>query len=360
MYETARTHSPKGPHDPYTATPIRLAPRGVQPRRARDVQRGRLSQIEERGVIESSVHVPVLVDEILSFLALAPGAVVVDATVGAGGHALQLLPRILPGGRLVGIDRDPEILEIAGARLRPFGDAARLVHARADEIDAVLEREGLTAVDAVLLDLGVSSLQLDRAARGFSFDQDGPLDMRMDPRTERTAADFVNHESEATIAKCLRELADERFANRIARAIVTARARRPFRRTLELADLVARSVPSPRPGRGHARLHPATRTFQALRIAVNDELGNLERALPKAVAALRPGGRVAVVSFHSLEDGIVKRFFRDEARAGRLQIETKKPVGPGDAEVERNPRSRSARLRVARRADASRAGEGGA
>ncbi|MBI3847017.1 MAG: 16S rRNA (cytosine(1402)-N(4))-methyltransferase RsmH [Planctomycetes bacterium] len=304
----------------------------------------------DRPSASRSVHAPVLVEEVVSFLDLSPGAIVVDATVGAVGHALHVLPRITPGGRLVGIDRDPQILDVARERLQHFGDSVRLVHARADEIDIVLAREGLKVVDAVLFDLGVSSLQIDRAERGFSFEQDGPLDMRMDPRLRRTAADFVNSEPEDSLARALRDYGDERFANRIARAIVRERVRRPFRRTLELADLVARTVPAPRPARGRKGLHPATRTFQAIRIAVNDELGALEQALPKALEALRPGGRLAVISFHSLEDRIVKQFIREESRRGRMDILTKKPLGPSAGEIASNPRSRSAKLRVAKRA----------
>jgi 16S rRNA (cytosine1402-N4)-methyltransferase len=288
-----------------------------------------------------------MVSEVLSMLRPAKGNVVVDATLGAGGHALEILPHILPGGRLVGIDRDPQILAVASERLRPFADAVWLVHASADEIDRVLASLGVSSVDGILFDLGVSSLQIDRPDRGFSFDKDGPLDMRMDPRLRRTAADLVNRESEASLATLLREYGDERFARRIARAIVQARERRPIRRTLELADLVTHALGRARASR--SAIHPATRTFQALRIAVNDELGGIERALPLASQALRPGGRLVVIAFHSLEDRISKRFLSEQKKEGRLAPLTKKPLQPTEEEIARNPRSRSARLRAAER-----------
>ncbi len=303
--------------------------------------------------IAAAVHVPVLLQETLSALRPEPGWLVVDATVGAAGHASAVLPRILPGGHLVGVDRDPEILEIARSRLRSFGESVRLVHGNASEIDELLSREGFGGAVAhgVLFDFGVSSHQLDRPERGFSFDKDGFLDMRMDPRLPKTAADVVNRETETELARILWEYGEERFARRIARAIVDSRRRRPIRRTLELADLVDRTVrrgPStPR------RIHPATRTFQALRIAINDELSEIELALPRAVSALRPGGRLVAISFHSLEDRRVKQFMRKEVASGRLRSLTAKPVRPTAEEVAANPRSRSARLRVAERTEDS-------
>ncbi|MGC8963263.1 MAG: 16S rRNA (cytosine(1402)-N(4))-methyltransferase RsmH [Candidatus Bipolaricaulaceae bacterium] len=281
-------------------------------------------------------HEPVLLKEVLDLLAPRPGKVIVDATVGTGGHAEALLSL---GATVVGIDQDPESLGVAAERLRDFGERFRPVRANFRRLREVLNELGLEKVDGILFDLGLSSWHLAHPERGFSFQEEGPLDMRMDPENPVTAADLVNSLPEREIAHILREYGEERYAARIAREIVR---NRPIRTTKELASLVARCYP---PGRH--RIHPATRTFQALRIAVNDELSALREALPQAVEALRPGGVLCVIAFHSLEDRIVKRFLREGARSGRLRLLTKKPVRPKAEEVARNPRARSARLRAA-------------
>jgi 16S rRNA (cytosine1402-N4)-methyltransferase len=301
-------------------------------------------------------HAPVLLEEALAALAVRSDGVYVDATYGRGGHARALLARLGEGGRLVVVDRDPEA--IANARHEFGGDPrVRIHHAT---FDRLVELVGAAAADGVLLDLGVSSPQLDDPARGFSFMRDGPLDMRMDPRSGPSAADFLATAPEAEIAAVIASHGEERFARRIARSIVTARATAPVATTAALADLVSAAIPARlrEPGK-----HPATRTFQALRIHVNRELELLERGLAAALAVLRPGGRLAVISFHSLEDRRVKRFMRTQALgdpvwrglpqmplAARPLLE---PLGKAQhaaaAEVVRNPRARSAVLRVAQK-----------
>ena len=247
----------------------------------------------------SAVHVPVLRDRVVAWLAPTAPGLLVDATVGLGGHAAALL-EAAPGLHLVGLDRDPEAIERARQRLQPFSDRVRLIQGPFAELPAVLGTLDSPPVAAVLADLGCSSLQLDSAERGFSFARCGPLDMRMSGAGP-SAGDLVNQAAEDELVRVLREYGEERRARRVARAIVDARRRRPLRTTDELATLVAGAVG----GRGSQRIHPATRTFQALRIAVNDELGQLERFVEPAVRALRPGGRIAIISFHSLEDRIV-------------------------------------------------------
>lgn len=281
-------------------------------------------------------HEPVLLAEVLRFLEPKPGKTIVDATVGTGGHAEALLAQ---GARVIGIDQDPQSLGLAADRLRAFGDMFQPVRGNFRRLQALLRELGVAKVDGVLFDLGLSSLHLSQAERGFSFQQEGPLDMRMDPDNSITAADLVNGLPERELARILREYGEERHAERIAREIVRSR---PIRTTGELARLVARCYPP-----GNYRIHPATRTFQALRIAVNDELSALQEALPQAVEVLAPRGVLCVIAFHSLEDRIVKRFLRGEARAGRVVLLTKKPVRPTKEEVEKNPRARSARLRAA-------------
>ncbi|MGD9841172.1 MAG: 16S rRNA (cytosine(1402)-N(4))-methyltransferase RsmH [Candidatus Bipolaricaulis sp.] len=280
-------------------------------------------------------HEPVLVAEVVGFLAPAPEALIVDATVGTGGHAEALLAR---GATVIGIDQDPAALDRARERLRPYTDRVQLLPGNFRDLPALVPP--VPRVDGVLFDLGASSLQFDSPERGFSFLADGPLGMRMDPTAPVTAADLVNRLPEAELARILWEYGEERYARRIARAIVQ---QRPLHTTTELARLVARLYPP-----GHHRIHPATRTFQALRIAVNDELGALEAGLAGAVRLLAPGGVLCVISFHSLEDRIVKHFLRREALTGRLEVLTKKPLRPGEDEVGRNPRARSAKLRAAR------------
>lgn len=283
------------------------------------------------------MHEPVLVDEVVAVLAPRPGATFLDATVGTGGHSEALLSR---GGRVVGVDQDPHALVVARDRLAPWGDRVTLVHGNFRDLRTLVASLALPPLDGILFDLGVSSLQLAVPERGFSFSADGPLDMRMNPEGITTAADLVNHAVEQELVWVLREYGEEWYARRIARAIVRSR---PLRTTGDLASLVSRIYP---PGRH--RVHPATRTFQALRIAVNDELGALREALPDAASLLAPGGVLCVIAFHSLEDRIVKRFMREEGLAGRLEILTKKPVTPGKEERARNPRARSAKLRAGR------------
>jgi 16S rRNA (cytosine1402-N4)-methyltransferase len=301
---------------------------------------------------EGAAHLPVLLEEAMLWLAPKPGGRYCDATVGAGGHTFALLDRSAPDGRVIGLDRDPAALATAGARLQPFGDRVTLVHARFSEARAVLERLGMIPVDGFLVDLGVSSPQLDRPERGFSFRTDGPLDMRMDPTTGETAAELLRRVDEAELTRIIREHGEERHAARVARAIIDARRTGPVETTGKLAAIVARALPRHEHGK-----NPATRTFQALRISVNDELGELERFLAVAADCLRPGGRLVVIAFHSLEDRIVKRRLRELAGRGgagsanpaQVRLLTKHVIVPGDDERARNPRARSARLRAAER-----------
>lgn len=292
-------------------------------------------------------HVPVLYNEVLAGLQPKPGGFYVDGTVGAGGHAAGILERSSPDGRLLGLDRDPAALAVARAALARFGERVRLVQASYTEL-ARYATEG--SADGVLLDLGLSSLQLDDPARGFAFRHDGPLDMRYDPATTLTAAEIVNEWPVDELADLIYKYGEERHSRRIARAIVAAR---PLRTTGELAEVVARAIGGRR-GERREKTHPATRTFQALRVAVNGELEALGTVLPLAIRVLKPGGRLAVISFHSLEDRIVKQFIRARSRPGEaanimpdLREVTRKPVEPAEAEIAANPRARSARLRVA-------------
>ncbi len=286
-------------------------------------------------------HVSVLLEEALEWLAVAPGGTYVDATLGAGGHSRAIAER-LRGGRLVALDADPSALRRPG---RPAeGPNVTLVHANFATLGAVLEQLEIETVDGVLFDLGVSSMQLDDAERGFSFREDAPLDMRLDPTTGESAAELLATREERELADIIFQFGEERAARRIARAIVRRREQgRVPATTADLAGLVASVLH--RPGT-RERVHPATRTFQALRIAVNDELGALRAGLDAATAALREGGRLVAISFHSLEDRIVKTTFRDDPRLHPL---TRKPVLAGEDELARNPRSRSAKLRAAER-----------
>ena len=308
-----------------------------------------LSEPDDMSRQKRAPHLPVMLEEVLTWLAPRPAGVYCDGTVGLGGHTAGVLERSAPDGRVIGIDRDPEALDAARVRLMPFGDRVTLVHARFSEAREVLDRLGLVAVDGFLVDLGVSSPQLDRPERGFSFRNDGPLDMRMDPSAGETAADLLRRVDEVELAQIIRDYGEERHAARVARAIVEARRAGDLDTTGKLAALVARAIPRHEYGK-----NPATRTFQALRIAVNQELEELERLLSVAADCLRPGGRLCVIAFHSLEDRIVKRRLR--ALAGRdgsgpavLRILTKHVVPPSGAERARNPRARSAHLRAAER-----------
>jgi len=285
-------------------------------------------------------HVPVLVREALDFISVRPEGTYIDATLGAGGHAEEILKH-LGSGRLLGLDRDPRALEVARARLAGFSEKLTMQHGNFAEIDALHAASGLPPADGVLADLGLSSLQLDDASRGFSFNLPGPLDMRMDPHSEKTAADLANQTGEWDLANLIYKLGEERHSRRIARAIVKAR---PYRLTTELAQVVTRAIPS---RAGLHQIHPATRTFMALRLAVNGELENLEQFLDRVLLVLRPGGRVVILSFHSLEDRLVKHAFQRWQREGRARILTRKVVRPTQEEVRVNPRARSAKLRAA-------------
>ncbi len=295
-------------------------------------------------------HVPVLVSEVLSGLAPHSGGQYLDGTLGGGGHAAAVLAASAPDGRLLGIDADPAALAAAGTQLAAFGQRVMLAHGNFRDIGRLAREQGFAQIDGLLLDLGVSSHQIDTPERGFSFAADAPLDMRLDPTAGATAADMVNDTPESELADLIFRYGEERGSRRVARFIAEARRKRPIDTTLELADLVTRAL-----GGRHGKIHPATRTFQALRIAVNRELESLEAALPQAVELLAPGGRMAIISFHSLEDRIVKLFFRAESGYGgseqpaRLQIITKKPIEATEQEARANPRSRSAKLRIAER-----------
>lgn len=303
-----------------------------------------------------SFHVPVLHSEVIKALKPRDGGRYVDCTVGAGGHAEGILDAAGPSARLLGLDADPEALSIARERLARFGDRVTLVNVNFRHLAEVARQTGFVPADGVLMDLGLSSMQLERFSRGFSFQRAEPLDMRFDPTQPLTAADIVNRASEAELRKMLYEYGEESYAPAIARAIVRRRAIKPIETTTELADLVA-GVMGPRRGGRHS----ATKTFQALRIAVNRELENLREALPQALEILAKGGRLAVISFHSLEDRIVKEFMRQEAsqcicppglpvcvcgKQATVRLVTRKPIVPGPEEVASNPRARSAKLRV--------------
>src|SRR2546423_843567 len=303
-------------------------------------------------------HVPVLADEVLAALEPHPGETIVDCTFGAGGHSALLAARLRGEGKLIAIDRDPTVAPYFERLRRSTSAKVRLLHGEFSQVLGQLASNGVQA-DAILLDLGVSSMQLDRPERGFSYAADAALDMRMDPSAEVTASDVVHERAERDLADIFRRYGEERYARQIARAIVKRRAKQPFERTGDLVEVVKQAIPAPaRFGEGH----PAKRVFQALRIEVNDELGSLERALPAALEMLRPGGRLAGVSFHSLEDRIVKRFLRAEEHgctcppefpvcacgaSPTLRATPRRAIRPSAAEIARNARSQSARLRVA-------------
>lgn len=298
---------------------------------------------------EGEAHLPVLVDEVAFLLRPRRGGWVVDGTIGMGGHAERLLERADAATRLLGIDGDPEALARAGRRLARFGSRVVLRHGSFRDLTAHAHAAGATEAAAVLLDLGLSSYQLDTSGRGFSFSGDEPLDMRFDPTAGRTAADVLNAEPEAELARILAEYGEERHARRIARRIVEARVARPLTRTPELVEAVKRGVPR---AAWSPRIHVATRSFQALRMAVNDELAALSDALPQAARLLGPGGRLGVIAFHSGEDRIVKRTFRALSGAGFAALEPA-PIQPGQDETNNNPRARSAKLRVIERLEAA-------
>lgn len=314
-------------------------------------------------------HIPVMVDEVVRLLSPRPGDIILDATVGSGGHAQALLSAAGPGTLLIGIDRDPEALERARRQLHIFGDAVRLEKANYAHLDEVLDRLGIGEVTVVLFDLGVSSPQLDDPERGFTYRTDAPLDMRMDPGQPVSAYHLVNGLSEKELARIIREYGEERWASRIAAFIVAAREKEPIASTGQLVDIIKRAIPK---GARQKGPHPARRTFQALRIAVNRELESLEEGLSKAFSRLAPGGRMAVLSFHSLEDRIVKRKFRQWAKGctcppeaplctcgGKPQARllTKGALMPRPEETQWNPRARSARLRALQKVSSGPEGE---
>jgi 16S rRNA (cytosine1402-N4)-methyltransferase len=291
-----------------------------------------------------SLHEPVLTTDVVAWLAPSRGGLFVDCTVGLGGHARALLDA--GASRVIGLDRDADALALAASALAAYGDRVELVHADYRTLPAVLDARGIAHVDGALADLGMSSLQLDAPGRGFSFRRDEPLDMRMDRSSGPTAADLVNRATEQELADGIFRYGEERYSRKIARAIVETRRVRPFETTGELAAVVRRAVAA----RGHQRIDPATRTFQALRIWVNRELDGLDVFLRDVSHRLRAGARFVVISFHSLEDRIVKHTFRLLDRAEALvTVLTKHPVTPGDEEVDRNPRARSAKLRAVER-----------
>jgi len=296
--------------------------------------------------MEKPQHVPVLTNEVLEYLNVRPGGVYVDATVGLGGHSSEIAKRLGGKGRLICFDRDPEAMELAKARLAglrsELGEAMPEVVFEPMAFSEAASRIELGSLEGLLADFGVSSLQLDEAHRGFSFRTDGPLDMRMDTRSGETAEQVVNQADENELADLIYEFGEERRSRRIARAIVRAR---PIQTTAELARVVSAAAPTMKGD----KIHPATRTFQAIRIRVNDELGEIQSLLKSAGSLLKPGGRLVLISFHSLEDRLVKDAFRDGARDGMYEVLTKKPVVAEEQESLRNPRSRSAKLRAARK-----------
>lgn len=291
-------------------------------------------------------HTAVLLREVVEALRPHSGGTYIDCTIGAGGHSAALLDASAPVGRVLGLDADPIALDLARERLAPYGSRVSLVHTNFARIATVAAESGFVPAHGVLMDLGLSSMQLFHPNRGFSFQLEGPLDMRFDPSQLETAAHLVNYLPEDELADLIWLYGEEWLSRRIARAIVERRRMRRFATTIELARVIVAAVG------GRGRIHPATRTFQALRIAVNAEMDVLQQALDGAISVLTPGGRLAVISFHSLEDRLVKRRFLARASDGAVRVVTRKPVTAGETEIVSNPRSRSAKLRVVERADA--------
>jgi len=296
--------------------------------------------------IKPGLHNPVMLKEVIDYLNLKTGQTIVDATIGLGGHSLEILKNIMPGGRLIGIDRDQESLDMAKENLGNFGDACEFIHSNFTDIDKVLENLNIKKIDGVLFDLGLSSFQLGNPERGFSFQNEGPLDMRLDRNSYISAYDLLNNLNEEEISALLWNFGQERWHNRIARYLVQERQKHPIATTKELSNIVIQAIPYKY---RNYRIHPATRTFQAVRIAVNRELETLETGLKKAVEFLSRGGRICVISFHSLEDRVVKFGFRQLATNNVINIVTPKPLTPQPSEVRDNSSSRSAKLRVAER-----------
>ena len=289
------------------------------------------------------MHIPVLQNEVLKYLDPKPNQNFIDATIGEGGHAISILERTSPNGKLLGIDWSPEIIENCKLKIQNVKKRITLVCDNFVNLKEIVKRERFLAVSGILFDLGMSSWHLEESGRGFSFLKNEPLDMRYSPQNPLTAEKIVNYWSKSEMEKILREYGEERFAKKIAEKIIEARQSKPIKTTSQLVEIIKKAVLS---RYRHQKIHFATRTFQALRITVNDELNNLEKALPQTLEILKPGGRLVVISFHSLEDRIVKNFYRDSSPE-KLKILTKKPVRPQKEEIKINPRARSAKLRAA-------------
>lgn len=303
-------------------------------------------------------HVSVLLDETIDGLNIKPDGIYVDGTLGGGGHAYQVLKRLSPKGRLIGIDQDGEALKAAGERLKEFGQQVTFVRNNYCEIERVLKDLNIEKVDGIVLDIGVSSYQLDNLERGFSYKSDAPLDMRMDTRQELTAADVVNTYSENELFKIIRDYGEDKFAKNIANHIVKAREDKPFETTQELSEVIKRAIPMKVQAKGG---HPAKKTFQAIRIEVNRELAVLKESIDKMIELLNPGGRICIITFHSLEDRIVKTKFRENenpctcppnfpvcvcGKEPKGKVITRKPIIPSEEEIERNKRAKSSKLRI--------------
>ena len=299
-------------------------------------------------MLEEKFHIPAMLHEVIDYLLLKPGQVIVDATIGTGGHSFEILKSISPGGKLIGIDRDEDSLNVCRGRLSDFNSSLELVHANFVDLDEALAKLGVDKIDGIIFDLGISTFQLKNAQRGFSFQEEGPLDMRLDKDSYISAYDLMNNLNESEISGILWNFGQERWHNRIARLLIQERAIQPIATTRQLADLVVRAIPH-RYRKSHYRIHPATRTFQAVRIAVNRELEIIESAIKKAVTILKEQARICVISFHSLEDRAVKQTFRQLKAEGLINIITPKPLTPLFSEIEANPSSRSSKFRVAER-----------
>ena len=299
-------------------------------------------------MVEDRLHIPVMAKEVMEYLNLKPGQLIVDATLGTAGHSLEIIKMITPGGRLIGLDRDEDSLALARQRLGAFSGSFELVHANFVDLDQVLEKLGVREINGIVFDLGISTYQLRNPERGFSFQEEGPLDMRLDRSSYISAYDLMNNLNENEISDLLWNFGQERWHNRIAHLLVEERKNQPIATTKQLANLVLRAIP-PRYRKGYYRIHPATRTFQAVRIAVNRELEILETAIKKAVAILAKQARICVISFHSLEDRVIKHTFRSLKADGLIDIITPKPLTPLMAEADINPASRSSKFRVAER-----------
>lgn len=289
-------------------------------------------------------HLPVLLREVIEHLDPSPGDVILDGTCGGGGHSQEILEKIIPDGKLIAVDADPEAIKRVKNKFEGFGGSVKFINRNFRHIESILEEAGVKKLNGAVFDLGFSSFQIDSGHKGFSFLREGPLDMRFDQTQGITAKEVVNTFTREELAEVIRNFGEERHAKLVANAICSERRRSPLRTTSDLVDIASRAL-----GRKYyrQRLHPAARTFQALRIFVNDELGALEEAIERTVKMLTPGARICVISFHSLEDRIVKHMFRDYAREGKVESITKKPICPGKDEVKANPRARSSKLRVA-------------